>query len=286
MEPVDVGERWGYRARGIDPLVEVEVVKLGTNKPARVLVHFVAEEFEGREEWVPPARLKVTWDRAAGFDKRERLWNAVVSVAYVRGTPEAHAADEVFELLIPEECASLGYNRETGVARIYDVNQLAELLGLDKAVLLEHPTAFESGGDWIVPWPTTKLIATTAARLHSDTVMEVVVTEERKAQREAMRGYYYRSRGQREPSHMPAEICRETDGEYGKPKRTVLREWCGAEAVDRYDELAALRTEVDRLGEIVLSAARTMDANGLRTQAKALRTNLGTTIDDVRSSSR
>lgn len=47
MEP---GESWAYRARGIDPLVEVRVVREGSQKPARVLVHFVAAEFEGREE--------------------------------------------------------------------------------------------------------------------------------------------------------------------------------------------------------------------------------------------
>lgn len=172
---------------------------------------------------MPPARLKVIWDRAADVDKGERRWNSVVAVAYVRDTPGARAADQVFELLIPEDCACLGYNRDSGVTTIYDLNQLADLLGLDKAVLVEHPTAFRSGDDWIVPWPTTKLIATTAARLHPDTVMEVVVTEERKALREAMHGYYYRSRGHREPSHIAAEICRETDAEYGKPTRAVLR---------------------------------------------------------------
>ncbi|GAB3264389.1 hypothetical protein [Arthrobacter pigmenti] len=56
---MDTGESWAYRARGVDPLVEVRVVHEGTQKPARVLVHFVADEFEGREERGPPARLKV-----------------------------------------------------------------------------------------------------------------------------------------------------------------------------------------------------------------------------------
>ena len=35
---VHPGEQWAYRARRIDDLVEVEVVKLGTQKPARVQV--------------------------------------------------------------------------------------------------------------------------------------------------------------------------------------------------------------------------------------------------------
>jgi hypothetical protein len=34
----------------------------------------------------------------------------------------------------------------------------------------------------------------------------------------------------------------------------VLREWCIGEAVERYDELRALRAEVERLGELVQRA--------------------------------
>ncbi|MFZ2624720.1 MAG: hypothetical protein WAX29_05695 [Propionibacterium sp.] len=58
---MEIGEHWGYRKRGTDPLVEVEILKIGTQKPARTLVGFVAEKFEGRQEWIPPSRLKVLW---------------------------------------------------------------------------------------------------------------------------------------------------------------------------------------------------------------------------------
>lgn len=63
---VQPGERWTYRARRIDDLVEVEVIKIGTQKPARVQVRFVDERFEGRQEWVPPARLNVHRGRHPG----------------------------------------------------------------------------------------------------------------------------------------------------------------------------------------------------------------------------
>lgn len=62
---VEPGESWAYRARGVDLLVEVVVVCVGTRKPARVLVRFVDDEFEGREQWVPPVRLKVPWSEVA-----------------------------------------------------------------------------------------------------------------------------------------------------------------------------------------------------------------------------
>lgn len=47
---MESGESWAYRARGVDPLVEVRVARQGGAEAARVLVRFVADEFEGREE--------------------------------------------------------------------------------------------------------------------------------------------------------------------------------------------------------------------------------------------
>jgi hypothetical protein len=40
---VDIGESWADRAGSIDQLVEVGVLRIGTSKPARVLVRFVFE---------------------------------------------------------------------------------------------------------------------------------------------------------------------------------------------------------------------------------------------------
>jgi hypothetical protein len=57
-------QRWAYRARQVDELVEVSVVRLGTQKLARILVRFVDDAFEGREEWVWGSRTRppvLTW---------------------------------------------------------------------------------------------------------------------------------------------------------------------------------------------------------------------------------
>ena len=72
-----IGERWGYRAHNIDSLVEVEVLKIGTQKPPRTLVRFIDEQFEGRQEWIPPTRLKVIWKDAVEFEAREARWDRV-----------------------------------------------------------------------------------------------------------------------------------------------------------------------------------------------------------------
>ena len=45
-----------------DALAQVTVVRLCTQRLARVLVKFTDEAFEGRQEWMPTARLKAHWE--------------------------------------------------------------------------------------------------------------------------------------------------------------------------------------------------------------------------------
>ena len=75
------GESWAYRARSVDDLVETVLVRLGTRRPARVLVRFVDDRFEGRQEWVPPSRLKVRWEAVDEFRGLERSRKRVLSHA-------------------------------------------------------------------------------------------------------------------------------------------------------------------------------------------------------------
>ena len=74
---VEAGQEWAYRARQADDLVQVRVLRLGTQRPARVLVQFADEVFEGRQEWVPPARLKAHWQDVGQYRAREALWNRI-----------------------------------------------------------------------------------------------------------------------------------------------------------------------------------------------------------------
>ena len=138
-----VGEAWAYRARYQDPLVQVVVVRRGVKTPRRVLVRFVDDEFEGREDWVPPARLKAPWQEVDAFIARERRWEAVVSASPGYDAPDESAASIVFDRLIDSGLATLGYNAERGVIRIHDVNGLAAYLDLDPAELRADPVSFE-----------------------------------------------------------------------------------------------------------------------------------------------
>ena len=131
--PIEVGQEWAYRARGIDPLQAVEVVKLGTNRPARVLIRFIAEEHEGREEWVPPARLKVLWSERTSFEECEQRWRLVRGVARLRGTPVDDAIDMVFPNLPDWNFARSGYNADAGVLEIHNLEGLLADLEIGRA---------------------------------------------------------------------------------------------------------------------------------------------------------
>lgn len=277
MEP---GESWAYRARGVDPLVEVSVVRLGSQKPARVLVHFVADEFEGREEWVSPARLKALWEGVGEYRAREERWNRIYDAGLDLDDPRRSAAEEVFELLIEREVAWVGY-RKGGAIWIAQPEVLATQLDLGVEQLIGHPDSFVEDGVVVAPWEITELVVRTAAQRSPDTIMNRVWEGELEARREAIHGHYLStSRGK--DMYISPERSIEFDNDYGKPVREALRAWCGVEAVERFDELVELRKEIKRVGEVAQSAIDALRAAGHASLASRLERDLGTPVDILR----
>lgn len=161
-----VGEVWAYRARQTDPLVQVVVTRIGVRKLARVLVRFVHDVFEGRQEWVPPARLKVLWTDVGDFEAAER-WEHIWERGIGLGDPRWEAADEIIRLRVKEDLAEFRY-REGGAIRIHQVDELARALNLHADVFTSNPDAFYEDGDLVVPWEVAELIVTAAARQAPD----------------------------------------------------------------------------------------------------------------------
>lgn len=273
------GEAWAYRARQADPLVEVTVLRVGSRRPIRVLVRFVDPSFEGLEDWVPPARLKVTWVEAEEFEAKERRWAAVTAVRGEDDERETAAASIVFDRLIPEHVATIWDHRADGVVAIDDPARLAELLGFEP-VELHDPVSFVEDGHLIAPWPVTRLIAMRAAERTPDPIMQYVEREDADARREATYGKVYRHRAG--PTHISAEICAEIDQEHGRPVRDILRGWCGAQAADRWEELRELRVEVLRLGELVQAAVGELRRQGARREADDIERRLGIPVENLR----
>ena len=282
MVTVEPGQSWAYRARQGDELAEVRVIRLGTQRPARVLVRFADDAFEGREEWVPPARLKVLWANVAEFRAREERWDKVRAAGLPLDDPREDAAGTVIETLLSDDGIDIGY-RASGAVHISDPAGLAARLGLDAEQFTGHPLAFTEDGVLIAPWEITELIVTTAARQNPGPILEDVAEEEREAAYEAVHGSWYRRRGG-EDHHVRPETCMKVDHEYSRPRREILRAWCGTEAVERFDELAELRKEIHRVGEVAQTAIDALRSAGRDAEASRLQRELGTPVEMLRHS--
>lgn len=277
---MDVGESWAYRVRGVDPLVEVRVVRVGTQKPARVLVRFVDEEFEGREDWVPPARLKVPWKDVDEFRTKEDRWNRIYAAGPGRDDPREDAAGEVFELLIDPELASLGYHTGGSIS-ITRPEALALELGLELEQLVGDPDAFIEDGAVIAPWPVTELVIRAAIQRNPEPVLQRVWSEEAQTRNEAIHGRHSAMR-RGESYYVSPERCVEFDNEYAKPIREVLRSWCGTDAIERFDELVELRKEIRRVGDVAQRAIDALRYSGRESHAAELERELGTPVEMLR----
>lgn len=265
-----VGQRWAYRARQVDPYVEVELLRLGNRRPSRVLVRFVDSAAEGAEEWVTPKRLKVLWADVAERIARDQRWDRLHAEGGLTEV-EDMALTWVLEPLLDSNVAEPVWSGRNGILSITDPTGLAALTGL-AVEELDHPSAFVEDGAVFVPWPISQRVAIALLQANPDRVLEAVDEEERQARQEAIYGA---------PSQwdngatIPPERCREFDAEHRAPIRKLVREWAGIQVIERFDELAALRTEVVRVGNIAESAIRALHAAGKTQKANDLRRQLG-----------
>lgn len=229
MAPInpEPSELWAYRARGVDPLEPVTVIRHGTERPARVLVRFEAEARDELEEWVAPRRLKVPWDQRYIFMTNEAHWQAVRSLSPDRDSAEAMAADEVRMLLVPQEVAVILGT----VLEIHDAAALAELSGVSVEELTGHPLAFETEGRMIAPWPVTLKVAEGLAQRHPDQVLAQVEQEERQLQHELVHGFPAEAWPEPRDIESEIDVVRELDERGYRQSRELRRQWCGAEAV-------------------------------------------------------
>ncbi|MGK5695571.1 hypothetical protein ACSNOJ_22210 [Streptomyces sp. URMC 128] len=285
---MEVGERWAYRAAPHHgPVQEVEVLKIGTKRPLRVRVRFLSEEAEGREEWVPPARLRILWHDKDAWLTREKQWSELTQDSPDDEDPEFRAVTTLYDEHLWEGIVSFGVNyRDRGLLYIEDVPALAALLDVSESFFRTDPRAFtDTAGVLTAPWPTTLAVARLLARTQADHLVTLLDKQERQARQAAIYGRYYRGRGKNPGTYISPEICAEVDRSY-KPACDLLRQWCGIETTENFQELKALREEVLRIGKLMEQAIGRLRQAGQTKDADRLERELGIPLEVLRQAQR
>ncbi|MFH9712881.1 hypothetical protein ACH4MW_36960 [Streptomyces luteogriseus] len=285
---MEVGERWAHRAAPHHGLVEeVEVLKIGTQRPLRIKVRFVTEEAEGREEWVPSARLRVRWQQKDAWLAREQQWRELTKDSPDDEDPAFRAVTILFDEHLWDGLVSFGVNyRDRGLLYIDDVPALAALLQVPEGFFDTDPRAFTGAdGALTAPWPTTVQVARLLAHTQAEHLVNLLDEHERQERQAAIYGRYYRGRGKNPGTYISPEICAEVDRD-SKPARDLLREWCGTDAVESFEELKALRDEVLRIGKLMEQAIGCLRQTGQTKAAARFERELGVPLEALRQAQR
>ncbi|UCA47960.1 PE-PGRS family protein [Streptomyces sp. WA6-1-16] len=274
---MEMGEHWAYRARPKElggPVRRVEVVRVGGRGRADWLhVRFLDGDDAGLQEWVDATSLVARWEDVEAFRADDASELALAEASrHVRGSADFEAARLILGFVRPK--SKLRLRRSVADAGILEMGSLdgsAPLVGMDPAELRGDPTVHENRhGRCLAGWPVTERIARlVAGRLAEDILPEVDRRQQAIDQERTQSSWYSYSR--RDDRKLDAEAA---------VLRTV-RDWCGQDKAERYDELVALREEVVRLGKLVEKSVKALRDRGHGVIASTIERDLGVHISSL-----
>lgn len=107
-------------------------------------MRFLDPEQEGREEWVPPARLKVPWEQPEQFMARDRRWEQVRELSCpTHGETDEHAAGVVFDVVYRGQVMEVSHRtRDAGLGTISDLPRVLGDIGWERERVAVEPGVF------------------------------------------------------------------------------------------------------------------------------------------------
>lgn len=185
IDTVRKGDRWAWRTgRAAAQFHEARVLAVGDEKPYKVRIELVADEWQGYRRWVAPSRLEVLWDDRHDYIALDEKIRAVK--AWQPARLDRRTAEHVFFKLIPLDVAVFNAD-SAGTSVIYGVAALARLSGLSQDELRASP-AFLHDQELTVPWPTTERIGRAVAALRPHLLLSEIEREERETNEHALNG--------------------------------------------------------------------------------------------------
>ncbi|WKK26992.1 PE-PGRS family protein [Streptomyces olivoreticuli] len=276
---MEIGEHWAYRARPTElggVVRKVEVVRVGgPGRSGSIHVRFLDGDAAGLQEWISPGSLVAPWADVDAFRADDAAELALAEVSsHVRGSTDFEAARLIFGFVRPKNKLRLRRTvADAGVLEMSRLDETASLIGMDAAELRGDAMAYENRhGTCLAGWPITERVARhLAGRLADEILPELDRKQQAIAQERAQSSWYSYSR--RDDRKLDAEAA---------VLRTV-REWCGQDKAEHYDELVALRAEVIRLGELVEKAVKALRDRGHGVIASTIERDLGVHISNLDS---
>lgn len=270
---LEAGSRYGYGApprRPGAPLRPVEFLRAGPPRSQRVRVRWLDGEFEGLEEWVPKRRLLVAWAEVEAFLEDEHGYAAVLAASQVSLDSTERAAVETVWLASPRELGSWYLDGRRCGGTVLVINDLpdvaAAMRGPTADELLAEPLAFVDREDrYIAPFPVAARLARLACTRCPHEILEYVAKEEKRWEDALVRGYMEDIFG-KDVLRVRKEGVEERLREL-RPVHNMVREWCGVDAQQAFDELGRLRAENERLVRIIEDAARFLKDAGHNVKA-------------------
>ncbi|WP_030056627.1 MULTISPECIES: hypothetical protein [Streptomyces] len=274
---MEIGERWAYRAQPNllgGAVRQVEIVRVGgPRRTSQVHVRFLEGEDAGLQDWVAPASLVALWDDVAAFRADDDAELALAEASrQVRKTAEFETARMVLGFARPKSRLRLRTTvADAGVLELTALDATAEQFGLDADALRADPMLHENRtGLFLAGWPVTERIARRAAEVLAEDILPEVERRQEVLDRERAQPSW-QSWNRRDDRKLQAEA----------DVLGTVREWCGHEQVERFDELLALRAEVERLGTIVERALKALRDRGHGVIASTIERDLGVRVSTL-----
>lgn len=271
---MEIGEVWAFRKNSsVKTFHPVSVKALGSKRPPRVKIQFVEDEFEGRQEWVSPARLEVLWGDLGPYAERDAQWKALE-----KAPTASKLEDDAYWCVLrdlPDPVAQFWPGQSIrGMLAIADVPALANLTGLDELALTANEATIVEDGFTYVPAAVTMQVARAWAAENSFVILRRIEKEERELERDSVLGHEMgRGWPKDMQGHIPGEAIARSAEKHEKPVWTLVREWIGEPAAAR-DELVEMRRELSRVGDIAQRAVGYLKSLRSATMARKLESEL------------
>jgi hypothetical protein len=147
----------GVPRLGTGELACVRVLKPAPNDRPEVKIRSVDDQYEGREDWVSPTRLKVRWKDRARFIAAEQRWHAVEDAsAEAVDTLEANTCILVFDHLKALQYIDWRSADRSAVLMVEDLGHFEAATGLKREDLLSYPTSYGEDDKIVAPWPALR----------------------------------------------------------------------------------------------------------------------------------